>query len=75
MRFRTVNSRGFAFVRFKYKNEAHKALERFDSKILYQFMHLVIRFDKKALVFLSGRDVLSFKLLVLSFTFRFLHLI
>ncbi|EFH38788.1 hypothetical protein ARALYDRAFT_920582 [Arabidopsis lyrata subsp. lyrata] len=53
---RTGDSRGFAFVRYKYKDEAHKAVERLDGKIhplllvlLYVFMLLVLGFDMKFL--------------------------
>ncbi|KAL0718422.1 hypothetical protein Bca4012_067744 [Brassica carinata] len=31
---RTGDSRGFAFVRFKYKDEAHKAVERLDGRVV-----------------------------------------
>lgn len=51
--FRIGNSRGFAFVRFKYKNEAPKAVERLEGKILYQFMLFVTGFGMKALVIVS----------------------
>ncbi|KAL8167072.1 hypothetical protein V2J09_008571 [Rumex salicifolius] len=31
---RTGESRGFAFVRYKYQDEAHKAVERLDGKVV-----------------------------------------
>ncbi|CAH8280762.1 unnamed protein product, partial [Arabidopsis lyrata] len=31
---RTGDSRGFAFVRYKYKDEAHKAVERLDGRVV-----------------------------------------
>lgn len=37
MLFRTGDSRGFAFVRYKYKDEAHKAVERLDGKLIKIF--------------------------------------
>lgn len=39
--YRTGDSRGFAFVRYKYKDEAHKAVERLDGIIIQIFLSLL----------------------------------
>lgn len=73
--FRTGDSRGFAFVRYKYKDEAHKAVERLDGKfiqiffsfcilgLLYQFMHLVTGFNMKLLSSFQEELLMAEKLL------------
>lgn len=42
------------------KTKLTKQWKRFDGKIVYQFMHLVIVFDMTAFVIVSGRVVLGF---------------
>lgn len=42
---RTGESRGFAFVRYKYQDEAQKAVERLDGKISF-FDHIIRKHSK-----------------------------
>lgn len=64
---RTGDSRGFAFVRYKYKDEAHKAVERLDGKkivqILFLLVLLVTGFNMKRLYSFQEELLMAEKLL------------
>ena len=58
--FSTSDSRGFHLFTLKVLKKAHKAVERLDDKVVYQFINLVIGFDMKTLVIVPEGVVLSF---------------